>query len=523
MTDAEDAIAKPAPRIPWRSIPWMWVSIGAAVLVGLFLIFGRGKSDADPYRTTAVDRGEIVRAVSATGQLQPLISVDVGSTVSGPIKTVEVDFNDTVKKGQVLARIDPETFQQRVRQAQASVAQANADAASARADYGRYDRLAKEGFASDQMLLQNRTAAQRANASVSSALASLASAQIDLDRTVIRSPVDGVVVDRQVDPGQTVAASFQAATLFVIAQDLSQLEAAIVVDEADIGEVQEGMAVRFTVDAFADETFEGRVTQVRKQGVQTSGVVSYTVIVRAENRGGRLLPGMTANAEIVVEQKPDVLRVANGALRFAPADEALAAKGRALASQGGAEGARRGAANAASGGERRAQGGGQGQGGGQRGGGQQLERLAEQLSLTPAQKDQAREIMQAARANAGTPPGAEATQAERRAFMRKAREASMRALEPILTADQKTKLAALRENGGGGREARTRTAVIWVLRENKPVPVQVQLGVTADAFTEVVSGLNPGDLVITGGGPQSKEKQKQQGGPMGGGGVRIRG
>lgn len=511
MTDAEDAIAKPRPGIPWNRIPWMWVAIGAAVLVGLFLIFGRGKSDADPYRTTAVDRGEIVRAVSATGQLQPLISVDVGSTVSGPIQSVEVDFNDTVKKGQVLARIDPETFQQRVRQAQASLAQARADAASARADYGRYDRLAKEGFASDQMLLQNRTAAQRADASVSSALASLATAQIDLDRTVIRSPVDGTVVDRQVDPGQTVAASFQAATLFVIAQDLSQLEAAIVVDEADIGEVQEGMAVRFTVDAFSDETFEGRVTQVRKQGVQTSGVVSYTVIVRAENRGGRLLPGMTANAEIVVEQKPDVLRVANGALRFAPADEALAAKGRALTTSSG------GGANAAPSGERRRE------GGGQRGGGQQLERLAEQLSLTAAQKEQAREIMQAARANAGSPPGAEATQAERRAFMRKAREASMRALEPILTAEQKTKLAALRESGPG-RETRARTAVLWVLRDNKPVPVQVQLGVTADAFTEVVSGLNPGDLVITGGGPQSKEKQKQQGGPMGqGGGVRIRG
>lgn len=512
MTDAEDAIAKPR-----RSIPWLWVGVGVAVLIGLFLIFGREKTDANPYRTTAVDRGEIVRAVSATGQLQPLISVDVGSTVSGPILSVAVDFNDTVKKGQVLARIDPETFQQRVRQAQASLAQARAEAASARADFGRYDRLAKEGFASDQMLLQNRTAAQRADASVASAQASLATAQIDLDRTVIRSPVDGTVVDRQVDPGQTVAASFQAATLFVIAQDLSQLEAAIVVDEADIGEVQEGMPVRFTVDAFSDETFEGRVTQVRKQGVQTSGVVSYTVIVRAENRGGRLLPGMTANAEIVVEEKENVLRVANGALRFAPADPALAAKGRALTTSSG--GGNRGgeARAAASGGERRGQGGGDQRGGG----GQQLDRLAEQLALTAAQKEQAREAMQAARANAGAPPGREASQAERRAFMRKAREASMRAIEPILTAEQKTKLAALRESGAG-REVQTRNAVVWVLRENKPVPVQVQLGVAADAFTEVRGGLNEGDLIITGGGPASKAKQ--QGGAMGpGGGVRIRG
>jgi HlyD family secretion protein len=508
MTHAEDAqdYARPRRR------PWLWGGVLLAALVAAWFLFGRGKDDAEPYRTAAVDRGEIVRAVSATGQLQPLVSVDVGSTVSGPIKSVEVDFNAPVKKGQVLARIDPETFLQRVRQAEASLAQARAEANAARADYGRYERLAKEGFASDQLLLQNRTAAERANASVALAQAQLAAARIDLDRTVIRSPVDGVVVDRQVDPGQTVAASFQAATLFVIAQDLSQLEAAITVDEADIGEVQEGMPVRFTVDAFSDENFEGRVTQVRKQGVQTSGVVSYTVIVRADNPRGRLLPGMTANAEIVIEEKPDVLRVANSALRFSPADPQLAAKAKAL---GGRNGARSGEAAAASGGARQG-----GQQGGQRGG-QMLERLAEQLDLTPAQKEQARAAMQAARASAGAFPGPEATQAERRAFMRKAREASMRALEPILTPAQKEKLAALRA-AGAGREQRTRQAVLWVLRDNRPEPVQVELGVAADAFTEVVSGLAEGDLVITGGGPQSKEKNQQS--PMGpGGGVRIRG
>ena len=502
---------------PKRNLrPIIWGGAIFFALVAMWLLFFRDKGDADPYRTTPVDRGEIVRAVSATGQLQPLISVDVGSTVSGPIKSVEVDFNDTVKKGQVLARIDPETFQQRVRQAQASVAQARADAASARADYGRYERLAKEGFASDQLLLQNRTAAQRADASVASALASLASAQIDLDRTVIRSPVDGVVVDRQVDPGQTVAASFQAATLFVIAQDLSELEAAIVVDEADIGEVREAMPVRFTVDAFSDETFEGRVTQVRKQGVQTSGVVSYTVIVRASNRGGRLLPGMTANAEIVVEEKPDVLRVANGALRFSPADPQLQAKAKALSGASGNQ--RRGDANAAQGGGQRGDGGGQrGQGGGQ-----MLERMAAELELTPAQKEQARAAMQSARAGAPM-PGPDASQAERRAAMRKVREASMAALEPILTPAQKAKFATLRQQQGSGREQRTRTAVVWVLRDNKPTPVQVQLGVAADAFTEVVSGLNEGDQVITGGGPQQKEKAKNPMAPGGGGGVRIRG
>lgn len=489
-------------------------AVALLVLLGLWF-FTRPGNDADPYRTTPVDRGEIVRAVSATGQLQPLVSVSVGSTVSGLVKSVEVDFNAQVKKGQVLARIDPETFLQRIRQLQAGVTQARAQAAQARADAGRYERLAKEGFASDQLLLQQRTAVTTANAAVSLALAQLASAQVDLSHATIVSPVDGVVVSRTVDPGQSVAASFQAPTLFVIAQDLSQLEAAISVDEADIGEVREGLPVRFTVDAFPDETFEGAVSQVRKLGAATSGVVSYTVIVRAENRGGRLLPGMTANAEIIVEQKPDVLRVANGALRFSPADPALQAKAKAL----NATGAGANAAQPSQGGGGR----GGGQGGGQRGGAQMLERLAAQLELTPAQKEQARTAMQAARDAAGPFPGGEATQDERRAYMRKMRDASMRALDPILTPAQKAKLAEIRASPQG--EPRVRNVVVWVLRDNKPVPVRAQLGVAADSYTEVVGGLREGDLVITGGGPQPKEKAKSQQGPggMGGPGIRVRG
>jgi HlyD family secretion protein len=488
------------------------MAAAVAAVAGLGWFLTRDGGDAEPYRTAPVDRGEIVRAVSATGQLQPLVSVDVGSTVSGLVQSVDVDFNAQVKKGQVLARIDPETFLQRMRQLQAGVTQAHAQAAQARAELGRYERLAKEGFASEQLLLQQQTALTSANASVSLAVAQLASAQVDLDRTTIRSPVDGVVVDRQVDPGQSVAASFQAPVLFVIAQDLSQLEAAITVDEADIGEVREAMPVRFTVDAFPDETFEGRVAQVRKQGVAASGVVSYTVIVRAENRGGRLLPGMTANAEIVVEQKQDVLRVANGALRFTPADPELAAKAKALGKSGDQARASGGGALA-----QQTPGGGPG-GGGQRGGGQMLARMTEQLELTPAQQAQARSALEGVRGSVQM-PGPDATQDERRAAMRRIREASMRALDPILTPGQKAKLAEMRASRTG--ETRVRNGVVWVLRDNKPVPVSVQLGVAADSHTEVLGGLSEGDLVITGGGPANKQKQKQQqGGPMGG--VRIR-
>jgi HlyD family secretion protein len=485
------------------------VAIGLALAALLAYFLTRGAKDAEPYRTAAVDRGEIVRAVSATGQLQPLVSVDVGSTVSGLVKSVEVDFNATVRAGDVLARIDPETFQQRVRQLQAGLTQARAQAAQAAAELGRYERLAREGFASEQLMLERRTALTSANAAVSLAAAQLAAAQVDLDRTTIRSPVDGVVVDRQVDPGQSVAASFQAPTLFVIAQDLSQLEAAITVDEADIGEVREGLPVRFTVDAFPDETFEGRVAQVRKQGAANQGVVSYMVIVRAENRGGRLLPGMTANAEIVVEQKPDVLRVANGALRFSPADPQLLAKAKALSKEGARERPTGGGARAQPGardGER---------------GGQMLARMVQELDLTPAQQEQARTAMRSAREGVGPFPGPDASSDERRAFMRKMREASQRALDPILTPVQKARLAALRSNRAG--ETRVRNAVVWMLRDNRPTPVQVQLGVAADAYTEVVGGLREGDLVITGGGPRDKDKERQRGGPMGGPQVRVRG
>ncbi len=509
-----------------KRMPWIAGGLAVAVLGG-WLMFGN-KEDAEPYRTSAVDTGEIARVVSATGALKPLVSVNVGSTVSGPVLSVEVDFNSTVRRGQVLARLDPETFNQRAQQAQAQLAQAQADARVAEADYARYARLAEAGFASDQMMSQQRAARTRAAASVSQAAASLAAARTDIERSVIRSPIDGVVVDRQVNPGQSVAASFQAPTLFVIAQDLSRLQAEITVDEADIGEVRQGMPVRFTVDAFPDEEFEGSLAQVRQQGVDTNGVVSYTVVVQADNPGRRLLPGMTANAEIIVEQIPETMRIPNQALRFRPADERLQEQGTALLASagGGARGERQGG-----GGEARAQGqGGEGRGGEGRGFGSM--RMFEGLNLTAAQQEQVRGIMQNAMASAGERPGPDASPADRRAFMRRVRENAMRQIEPILTPEQRTQLAALRANGGGERARRvqTRQAVVWVLRDNRPTPVRVEIGSADDAFTQVVGGdLRQGDQVITGGGPEPEgEKAGQRGGNrggMGGGGpgVRIRG
>lgn len=481
------------------------------VLIGWNVLAG-GK-EQDPYRTAQVDRGAITRVVSATGTLQPLVSANVGSTVSGPVQEVLVDFNSQVRAGQVLARLDPTPFQQRIVQAQAQLAQAQAQAAVANSDYQRYVILQQRGFASEQLMAQQRAARDTARAAVAQAAAQVATARTDLERSVIRSPIDGVVVDRQVNVGQPVAASLQAATLFVIAQDLSRLQANITVDEADIGEVDEGMAVRFTVDAFPEREFEGRVSQVRQQGVAESGVVSYTVVVEADNPGRQLLPGMTANAEIVLEQREDVLRVPNTALRFRPADEELVARGQALM-QGGDGGRRRGAgeAQAQTGGERAQRGGGQGA----RGVGQ----LADTLELTEEQQARARALFEQAAASRSGGGGG-----DRRAARRQLRDQVIRELEPTFSPRQRELLAQLRAGNGPRQEVRQQ-AVVWVLRNNKPEPVLVEIGVADNANTLLHGGLQEGDTLITGGGPQGVRQQQQRGGmggPGGAGGVRIRG
>lgn len=487
----------------------LYVALGAAVIVLLvaWSLFG-GDKNAEPYRTAAVDRGSITRVVSATGTLQPLISANVGSTVSGPVRDILVDFNSQVRAGQVLARLDPAPFQQRLAQAQAGLSQAQAQLAVAQADYGRYQLLAQRGFASEQLMSQQRAARDSARAAVAQAAAQVASARTDLERSVIRSPIDGVVVDRQVNVGQSVAASFQAPTLFIIAQDLSRLQANITVDEADIGDVREGMPVRFTVDAFPDREFDARVSQVRQQGVADQGVVSYTVVVEADNPGRQLLPGMTANAEIVIEQRDNVLRVPNTALRFRPADPQLAAQADALV-QGGRTGSS----------------GAQAQTGAGQGGGRGVAQLAEQLELTETQQAAAQQAFQAAMQSTAR-PGENASQSDRRAYVRSLRDAAIRAIEPTLTDRQRQLLTQMREGAGARREVR-RQAVVWVLHNNRPRPVQVEIGVADNTNTLLYGGLNEGDQVIVGGGPRAQDNTQRS--PFGGGarsgsnGVRIRG
>ncbi|WP_233263152.1 efflux RND transporter periplasmic adaptor subunit [Cognatiluteimonas profundi] len=288
------------------------------------------------YRTAAVDRGDIRVAISATGTLGAISTVDVGSQISGQVTEVLADFNDHVRKGDVLARIDPSTYQAQIAQGAAAVASARANLGSAQAtlrnadaDFSRKSRLAQQQLVARSDADLARAARDQASAQVRAAQAqiiqqqaSTQTARLNLQRAVIRSPVDGVVLTRTIEPGQTVAASLQAPVLFQIAEDLSKMEIVLAIDEADIGQVKPGQAVAFSVDAFPDKQYRGSVQQVRLSATNTSNVISYPVVVAVDNSDRTLLPGMTANAEIEVSRRADVLRVPNSALRYKPDEEA---------------------------------------------------------------------------------------------------------------------------------------------------------------------------------------------------------
>src|SRR5688572_13515800 len=335
----------PTPARAVRTSQRRWLMpllvVVALAAAAWWFLSDRGDAGATGYRTEAVERGEIRTAISATGTLSATATVDVGTQVSGTLASVEVDFNDTVKAGQVIARLDPSTLQARLDQAaatlassQASLGEAQATAKNAEADYARKSELAARQLIArtdaDLSLAvrdQARARIASAQAQIRQQQASVNSARLDLEKSVIRSPVDGVVLQRAVEPGQTVAASLQTPVLFKIAGDLSQMEIVLAIDEADIGQVREGQTARFTVDAFPERNFSGRVKQVRLAATNTANVITYPVVVEVDNPGNVLLPGMTANAEIEISRKANVLSVPNAALRFRPAEESNAQAG----------------------------------------------------------------------------------------------------------------------------------------------------------------------------------------------------
>nr|WP_315494532.1 efflux RND transporter periplasmic adaptor subunit [uncultured Rhodoferax sp.] len=338
-----------------------WIG-GAAVLVaaigGGVWWWQAGAGSQVEYRSAAISRGNLQATVAASGAVSPVAQVSVGTQVSGQIREVLVDFNSEVKAGQLIAQIDPETFEYRVRSAQADVdaaraavltAQANVvavqtqvsraqvDLNEAQRDFERKQSLVEKQFITQseadkaRALVNTSTEAMKAvqaqvgvaqaqvktaQANVAQREAALAQARIDLARTRITSPVNGIVIKRTIERGQTVASSLQSPELFVIAQNLSDMQVEAAIDESDVGRLQPGQKASFNVDAFPGQTFEGEIRQVRKAATNVANVVTYVAIVRFANVQGKLLPGMTANVRVVTEQRENVLKVPNAALRL---------------------------------------------------------------------------------------------------------------------------------------------------------------------------------------------------------------
>lgn len=303
-------------------------SVLAVVLGGGWLYLQKNPRPEEPkFRTAQVDEGAITQVVLATGTLQPVITVNVGTQVSGTVLERRADFNDRVKKGQILLRLDPATLQARLRQTQAGLAASNAALVLARATYERNLKLVAAGFISALTLDQGKREVDASVANVELGRAQVESAQTDLDNSVIRSPIDGVVIRRNTDVGQTVAASFQTPDLYLLARDLRQMVIQTNVSEADVGLIKTGQSVHFTVDAYPEREFEGLVQQFRLNSASAQGVVTYTIIVDVENPDELLKPGMTAQTRIVVSSKPKVMRLPTAALRFRPDEDSLKAKG----------------------------------------------------------------------------------------------------------------------------------------------------------------------------------------------------
>ncbi|MBB1059221.1 efflux RND transporter periplasmic adaptor subunit [Marilutibacter spongiae] len=492
-------------RTPARGKRAAWLLVPLLVLgAGFYAWQHRGAETAEgAYRTVTVDRGDIRVGISATGSLSAISTVDVGSQISGQLTEVLADYNDRVRKDQVIARIDPSTYEAQIAQGAAAVANARAALATAEAalrnaeaDYTRKSELVGRQLVarSDADLAraardQARAQVQAARAQIEQQIASTRTAQLNLDRAVIRSPVDGVVLTRSVEPGQTVAASLQAPVLFQIAEDLSKMEIVLAIDEADIGQVRAGQGVSFTVDAFPDRQFRGEVQQVRLSATNTNNVITYPVVVSVDNADQSLLPGMTANAEIEVNHREDVLRVANAALRFRPDEGEIAAP----ATGGGA------------------------------GGGMQdaLPRIAASLGLDAAQQaafDAALERLQAQRASrqaaapsaeggggrsvlfgggpGGRPPAASGSGGMSGAMRQRIQERFAQQFADftaLLDDDRKA-----RWNAAIGALLGARRAPLYLLRDGTPVAVMVRVGASDGSFSEVSGPVAEGEVVITG-------------------------
>ncbi len=534
----------------------IFLSLGVVGLLAVGAYFWNGQESTEvSYRLATVERGNIIKSVSASGELNAVVTVEVGSEISGQISELTVDFNSDVKAGQVIARIDPESFEARVKQAEAELAvakalvatkqaavaqalanQANAssvlaaagadvsrtqvNAADLKQEFGRKQELRKKGVvavsavdkaraswqvaaaqvkASQSQLLAQRSTVEARKAQVKMAqaevlhaaaqveqkAAALNIAKVNLNNTFIRSPVDGVVIGRDVDVGQTVAASLQAPILFTIAQDLRKMQVETNIDEADIGQIRPGQTATFGVDSFPGQEFKGFVNQVRKKPQTVQNVVTYTVVIAANNADLKLLPGMTANVQVQVSDRRNVLKLPNRSLRFVP--PGLTPKPQTAGAQAGPGGPPGGA---------RAGGGGPPNQEARRAQAQaRMKRLVEKVGLTEDQQQQVREFGQQMRqrvrtlAQGGRGPGF-------RDAIRKMRQENGKRILTILTPEQKVKYRLMIAERASNPATPGR---VWVLLDGKPKQVDVMIGVGDGTSTEMVRGdLKQGQQVILG-------------------------
>jgi HlyD family secretion protein len=287
------------------------------------------------YRSAIVDNGNITQTVTATGTINPVALINVGSQVSGTVVELKADFNDHVKKGQVLLKLDPTIFNAQIRQVEASVASAQASMRLAQSNFERNQRLVAQNYVSTLTLDQSRRELDVAKANIKLAEAQLARSQADLDNSVIRAPIDGVVIKRTIDLGQTVAASFTTPNLFQIARDLTKMQIDTSVSEADVGALRDGQPARFVVDAYPDREFDASMRQFRLAPNVVQNVVTYNVVLDVENKQELLKPGMTAQVRLVVGNRDNVLRIPTAALRFRLSDEELEKEAKKLKDKGG--------------------------------------------------------------------------------------------------------------------------------------------------------------------------------------------
>lgn len=515
------------------------IVLGGAVFGG-YQWYADQQQAPPQYLTVQVERGRIAATVGATGTLNAVVSVQVGSQVSGRIAQLFADYNSPVTAGQIIAQLDPATFEARVGQARANlanaqaaiqVAQANVEnaqaainmarsnaasaqaavekarvavvdarrtlerqkamqqrdliaqrdldaaqtaldstAAELRATQARYEAAQGQGEAAEaqKRLAQAQVAAARAQ--VAQTEAALQAAALDLANTTIRSPVNGIVIARNVDVGQTVAASLQAPILFLIAQDLTQMQIDTNVSEADIGQVRQSQAVTFTVDAYPERTFTGTVTQVRNAPITVQNVVTYNAVVAVDNTDLRLKPGMTANVTFIIAERQGVLKVPNTALRFQP--EGAASSATSTEPRGDWTAALQ-------------------------------QRLTQALSLTPEQQEQVRGILAKARQQGQQSNQQDLSEEERRQRRQAARVNTRAQIRQILTEEQRGRYDELvksvdqRREGGG---TSGRTGRLWIVGENDlPQAVPVQLGIADDTMTEILAGeIQEGQAVIAG-------------------------